>query len=243
MYLLFDLDRTLWDFEGNADITFRSMFDEYHLGDLCHTDLHTFHAKYREINNMLWDMYRNGTLTKEVLYIQRFVLPLQHFGMHDCGKLARELGDYYVLEGPKQQGLMPHARELLEALTLRPHPLAIITNGFSEAQLPKMRTSHIDHYFKYFFLSEELGYMKPDRRFFDEALKRLGATANECLVIGDDIEVDIMGAHNAGIGQIYYNPTGVYISDRAFHPTYEVSDLLEVLPIVDQLTAEMKKNL
>ena len=235
MYLLFDLDRTLWDFEGNADITFAAMFDEYRLGELCHTDLPTFHAKYREINNVLWDMYRNGTMTKEVLYIQRFVLPLQHFGVTHCGKLAQELGDYYVLEGPKQTGLMPHTRELLDALSQRTHTLAVITNGFSEAQLPKMRTSHIDHYFRHFFLSEDLGYMKPDPRFFYETLRLLHARPDECLVICDDYEVDIVGAHRAGIPQLFYNPAAIDISDRPFRPTYEVCDLLEIISIVDKL--------
>ena len=204
-FLLFDLDRTLWDFDGNANRTYRKMFDVFGLEALCGVDFETFHEKYREINDVLWDAYRNGTLTKELLSVRRFSLTLAAFGCDaeslDIIRLSQRMGDYYVEEGTRQTGLMPGARELLEWLdTQRDRfSLAVITNGFSEAQLPKMKTAGIDKYFDYFFLSENLGYMKPDRRFFDAALSELGVPAEQCLVIGDDYKVDIEGAMKAGI--------------------------------------------
>lgn len=233
MYLLFDLDRTLWDFEGNAEITFKNMFAQYGLGDLCHTDYETFRAKYREVNAMLWDAYRNGTLTKEVLYVQRFIIPLEFFGVKSPGVLSRELGDYYVMEGPKQTGLMPGARELLDWLSHTEHHLCIITNGFSEAQLPKMRSSKIDHYFSHFFLSEDIGFMKPDVRFFDEVVGRLGVKSEHCLVIGDDFDVDIVGAKKAGIDQVFYNPGGIDVEKKDFRPTYTIGHLNELRGLLE----------
>ncbi len=235
MFLLFDLDRTLWDFEGNAEITFRKMFAHFDLGNLCRTDYETFHDKYREVNAMLWDAYRNGTLSKEVLYVQRFIIPLEFFGVTSPGVLSRQLGDYYVLEGPKQTGLMPGTRELLEWLSATDHTLCIITNGFSEAQLPKMISSKIDHYFSHFFLSEDIGFMKPDVRFFNAVVDRLGTSADQCMVIGDDFDVDIVGARKAGIDQVFYNPTGVDVEKKAFRPTYTIRHLSEFQQLLGSL--------
>ena len=240
-YLLFDLDRTLWDFDGNADRTYRAMFDLFGLGALCGVDYETFHEKYCVINDALWDAYRRGTLSKELLSVRRFSLTLAAFGCDadspEIVRLSRRLGDYYVAEGTRQKGLMPGARDVLDWLDERRDrfKLAVITNGFSEAQLPKMRYSDIDRYFDYFFLSEDLGYMKPDRRFFDAALAKMGVGPEQCLVIGDDYAVDIEGAMSAGIPQVYYNLKGIPLPADSPKPTYEISDLQEVVAICNKI--------
>ena len=231
-YLLFDLDRTLWDFEGNANITFQHMYRDFDLVHICHTDYETFHSTYHQINDSLWEAYRNETITKEILYTKRFSLTLEHFHAPTelIGSMAQKMGDYYVLEGPKQKGLMPGCREILDYLEgHKEYTLCIITNGFSEAQLPKMKTSNIDHYFSHFFLSETLGHNKPDPRFFEAALAQIDAKPEECIVIGDDFHVDIVGAHNAGIDQIYYNPFNH--PQEGFAPTYEIHHLLDLKKI------------
>ncbi len=234
LHLLFDLDRTLWDFDGNADRTYRRMFDVFGLERLCGVDYETFHERYRVINDALWDAYRNGTLSKELLSIRRFSLTLAAFGCDaespEIVRLSRRMGDYYVEEGTRQTGLMPGAREMLEWFGERRDRfvMAVITNGFSEAQLPKMKTAGIDKYFDYVFLSEDLGYMKPDRRFFDAALSKMNAVPEQCLVIGDDYKVDIQGAMNAGIPQVWYNPCGLTPPEGGPKPTYEIKDLREM---------------
>lgn len=233
-YLLFDLDRTLWDFDGNADRTYRAMFEEFDIQSLCHADYETFHERYKVINDVLWESYRNGTLAKELLAIRRFSYTLAAFGCDadspEIVRLSNRMSDYYVEEGTRQTGLMPGAREVLEWLdTQRDHfVMAVITNGFSEAQLPKMKTAGIDRYFDYFFLSEDLGYMKPDRRFFDAAIAKMGVRPEQCLVIGDDYKVDILGAMAAGIPQMWYNPGGVTLPENSAQPTYEIRELEEM---------------
>lgn len=237
-YLLFDLDRTLWDFDGNAYRTYRAMFDEFGLRELCHVDFETFHSRYKEINDMLWEAYRNGTITKEMLSVRRFSYTLEAFGCDANDPkiidLSCRMGEYYVVEGTRQKGLMPGARELLDWLDIRRdcYTLAVITNGFSEAQRPKMKFSDIDRYFDYFFLSEDLGYMKPDRRFFDAAIAKMGVKPEQCLVIGDDYKVDIEGAMNAGIPQVWYNLNGTVLPAGCPKPTYEIHHLLELKDVL-----------
>lgn len=239
LYILFDLDRTLWDFDGNAELTYKAMFEYFELEKLCHVDYTTFHNRYQEINDVLWEAYRNGTVTKEQLSLHRFSYTLAAFG-YDAEsphiiKLSLRMADYYVVEGTKQTGLMPGAREVLDWLVERQdrYNLSVITNGFSEAQIPKMRTSGIDRYFSHFFLSEDLGFMKPDRRFFDAVVHRLNVPANQCLVIGDDYRVDIVGAQAVGIPQVWYNYKGQARKSDDVKPTYEITHLLQLKEILD----------
>lgn len=239
IHLLFDLDRTLWDFDGNADRTYRTMFEHFELQRLCHVDYLTFHERYRQINDMLWDAYRNGTITKEQLSLRRFSLTLAAFGCDpnspEIIKLSLKMADFYVLEGTKQTGLMPGARELMEWISQRDnqYSMSVITNGFSEAQLPKMHTSGIDRYFSHFFLSEDLGFMKPDRRFFDAVLQKLAVPPDQCLVIGDDYKVDIAGAIAVGIPQVWYNYANTTLPPTSTPPTYQISHLLQLKEIID----------
>lgn len=238
-YLLFDLDRTLWDFDGNADRTYRAMYDVFGLEQMCHVDFDTFHERYRVINDALWEAYRNGTVTKEMVAIRRFSLTFAEFGCDASSpaivRLSQKMSDYYVVEGTRQTGLMPGARELLEWLDTQRerYSLAVITNGFSEAQIPKMRTSGIDRFFSKFFLSEDIGFMKPDRRFFEVALQRLNAEPDECLVIGDDYKVDIAGAMAVGIPQVWYNYRHQTLPQGAMPPTSEIDNLLSLKTILD----------
>ena len=243
LHLLFDLDRTLWDFDSNADRTYRAMFEEFGLEALCGVDYEVFHERYRVINDTLWEAYRNGTLTKELLSIRRFSYTLEAFGCDaespDIIRLSQKMGEYYVKEGTCQTGLMPGARELLEWLHVQrdKYSLAVITNGFAEAQLPKMKTAGIDKYFEYFFLSEDLGYMKPDRRFFDAAITKMGVKPEQCLVIGDDYKVDILGAMNAGISQVWYNQNGISLSEGSAKPTYEIKNLLQLKEVLSSASS------
>ena len=246
-YLLFDLDRTLWDFDGNAERTYRSMFERFELQKLCGVGFETFHERYRTINDALWEAYRNGTITKELLAIRRFSFTLEAFGRDpnsiEIIRLSQQMSDYYVQEGTRQTGLMPGARQLLQWLyeQRQLYRLAVITNGFSEAQLPKMHTAGIDKYFDHFFLSENLGFMKPDPQFFDAALSQMNAAPEQCLVIGDDYKVDILGAIKAGIPQVWYNYTSQTLPADAQKPTYTIRHLNELKTILNTNTP--KNNL
>ena len=228
-YILFDLDRTLWDFQANSFQTFKEMYETFHLSELCNTTFEVFYSQYKSINAVLWDMYRQGTLLKEVLYVKRFSLTLEHFGVGEWSDLSRKLGDFYVLQGPKKTALVDGARRLLDYLLENNYPMYIVSNGFKEVQNEKIKTSNIDKYFKKVYLSEDIGYQKPNRKIFDTILLDLGALPEECLMIGDDFAVDILGAKNAGIDQLYYNPDGVA---QSVNPTYEVKHLAEVMEIL-----------
>jgi putative hydrolase of the HAD superfamily len=47
---------------------------------------------------------------------------------------------------------------------------------------------------------------KPNRRVFEEALKRTNCLPENALMIGDNLEADIIGAQKVGIATILFDP-------------------------------------
>ncbi len=222
-HLFFDLDRTLWDFEKSAVEAFEVIFKKYHLAGRGIGDYKEFHKIYAVHNHRLWDLYREGMLEKEILRWKRFHLTLLDFGIDDQ-RLAEKMGTDYVEISPRLVNLFPHTMETLACLSPKYH-LHLITNGFQEVQEIKIKTSGLDRYFEKLITSEEAGVKKPDPRIFYYALEKTGALADESLMIGDDYPVDIEGARQVGMDQVFFDPDKV---SRENHCTFKINDLKEL---------------
>ena len=226
-HIFFDLDRTLWDFDAAAEVAFERIYDKYELKKLGIPSAHDFHEVYHPLNEHLWELYRADKITKDDLNRSRFLKPLEHYGIHDI-ELADHLSTDYVYYSPRIVRLVPHTMELLDYLKPKYH-LHLITNGFQEVQHTKLSGSGLEPYFETLTVSEEVGVKKPNPEIFLFALKKAGATAQESLMIGDEMAVDIDGARAAGIDQIFFNPSG---TDTLGERTFEVRTLLEIREIL-----------
>jgi putative hydrolase of the HAD superfamily len=226
-HLFFDLDRTLWDFDTNSDETLQEILVKYDLALLGITSLELFKGKYSGINKMLWSLYLEGEIIKEKLNLQRFNLTLEAFGIRNM-MLANAMADDYVEMSPLKTNLFPHAMETLEYLYGH-YKLHIITNGFDEVQFKKLERSGMKRFFDKVVTSEEAGAMKPKEKIFHYALNKAEAIANESLMIGDEIEIDLLGARAVGLDQMFVNHHGK-IHEESF--TFEVKSLIEILDIL-----------
>ena len=200
-HILIDLDDTLWDFKANSRIAMTEIFSEYELNKY-YDSFESFYDVYTTKNHQLWDQYAKGEITKEFLSLERFLYPLRIVGCENF-ELAKTLGNDFLHRTTLQTQLVEGAVELLEYLKDK-YTLSIISNGFVEVQYIKLRRSGLLPYFDFIFLSEEIGYQKPDPRFFQVVLEKLNAKNTECLVIGDNFQTDIQGAQNAQIKAILY---------------------------------------
>lgn len=225
--LFFDLDDTLWAFSLNARDTFEEMYLKYRYDRFFDSFQH-FYALYQRRNVELWDEYGNGQVTKEELNRQRFLYPLQAVGAEDAA-LAKSFSDDFFAVIPTKSRLMPHAREVLEYLSPK-YNLYILSNGFQELQCHKMRSSGIDGFFKKVVLSDDIGVLKPWPEIFHFALSATQSELRDSLMIGDSWENDITGAKRVGMHQAFYNAAGK--TDLPFEPTYQLSDLKELMQIL-----------
>jgi putative hydrolase of the HAD superfamily len=226
-HIFFDLDHTLWDFEQSAAQTFTLLFEKHQLKQRGIPSLDDFVKEYTIHNTMLWESYRNGELKKEILRSLRFENTLREFGINDS-VLAESIGDDYVYHAPRTVFLIPGALEVLQYLQTK-YVLHLITNGFEEVQHIKVREADIGKYFTTITTSEEASVKKPDKQIFDYALKKAGAQVRESLMIGDNLEVDIEGARQAGIDQVYFNPQKTTHSQKV---SYEIGRLVELMELL-----------
>ncbi len=226
-HLFFDLDHTLWDFERNSIEALEEMYAEFELHSLGLTDLKAFVTHYQVVNKLMWDKYRTGTIKKEVLRSQRFIDTLSHFDVNPA-IIAEKMASRYLEISPAKKHLRPFAIQLLDSLLGR-YDMFIVTNGFKEVQHTKIAASALGKYFSQVVISENVGANKPDRLIFDHCLALAGANATSCLMIGDHLEADVLGARDAGIDQVYYNPERTPHTEKV---TYEVTCLSELQEIL-----------
>ena len=203
-HLFFDLDRTLWDFDKSAAEAFQEIYKKYKLQERGINTVEDFHRIYTHHNNILWEEYRHGRIEKKELSDLRYFLTLQDFGIEDK-KLAAEIGKDYLEISPLKVNLFPNAISILDYLSPK-YALHLITNGFSEVQETKLRVSGLGAYFQTVITSEEAGVKKPNPEIFYFALNKAGADISNSLMIGDDFEVDIVGAINVGMDQVLFDP-------------------------------------
>lgn len=226
--IFFDLDHTLWDFETNSKETLEDMFHEFGLHARGIPDFITFHQKYVEHNMKMWERFRKGFINRDELRWKRMWLTLLDFKIAD-EKLVHRISERYLEALPTKTNLFPDTIEILDYLTLKKYPLHLITNGFEKTQQQKITNSQIDHYFSFMITSEAAGSLKPNRGIFDYALQKTGCKSEEALMIGDALDVDILGAQNAGIDQVYYAPEK---PSNGIRPTFYISSLKDLKKIL-----------
>lgn len=225
-HLFFDLDGTLWDFNSNAEAAQRDMYNYFHLNEYCE-NFELFFNIFKQNNDKLWADYQRGSIKKEKLKWWRFYLTLEELGKTD-EELAKKLDIFYLSLAPTKTKLIEGAMEVLDYLKKDYH-LHIVTNGFNEVQYLKLKNSQLDSFFEEVITSEDAGGLKPDLSIFEYALKKSNALRTECLMIGDVIEVDILGAKNAGIDQVFLNQNKIFTNLR---PTFEIERLIELVDIL-----------
>ncbi len=226
-HLFFDLDKTLWDLKTNSFETLKDIYSKHLQPILNGNNFDVFQKIYEYNNNVLWDGYRKGLVKKDALRTERFALTLKEFGIKN-EELVESMAVDYIRLSPLKKNLFPYTQEILEYLHLK-YKIHIITNGFKEVQYLKLNHTGIIKYFTEVILSEETGFMKPDKNIFLYSLNKAGANANESLMIGDDFEVDIKGAESVGMDQVLFNPEKTINNETA---TYKITSLIELKDIL-----------
>jgi putative hydrolase of the HAD superfamily len=223
-HLFFDLDHTLWDFDVNAKLALRDLYETLSLKEKGVDDFELFYKNYLEHNHHLWALYRQGLIQQPTLRVKRMRLALLDFRIAD-DTLAEIMSKQFLELLPAQNALFPYAMEILNYLCEKNYTLHLITNGFEEVQHHKIRHAKINHFFEEVFTSERCLSLKPNKEIFEFALAATKANSKESIMLGDDLEIDIMGASNAGLDQVYINYKKI---SHHFKPTYEVFSLKEL---------------
>ncbi|MDF2435694.1 MAG: superfamily [Bacteroidota bacterium] len=226
-HIFFDLDRTLWDMDGNSYQTLCELYEQHDLKSKGLNDCNEFICRYKVINDQLWLDYSRDLVSRDVLRKERFTRAFKEFNLTD-DELATTFSNDYVSHAPLKNKLMPDTMEVLDYLSGK-YELHIITNGFEEVQHVKIEKSNLKKYFKNVITSDLAGFKKPDPRIFDFSLKAAEANLHNSIMIGDSLDADIAGARNYGMAQIYFNPERTSHTEKV---THEISSLKELQNIL-----------
>ena len=221
---LLDADETILDFVRSSRESLRFALEmsgiEYH---------EEYFAAYKAINDAIWKDYERGEITKAMLSVVRFSRFFDRIGI--CADAAKT-NEIYFKKLSKTGYMLPGADQFLRQMKLR-GKIYLITNGTPAAQYGRLDSLGIRDVFEGIYVSDEIGYAKPDRRFFEYVLQKEALRKNECIVIGDSLSSDIAGAGNAGLKCIWYNPTDKPLFGAS--PDYIASDYARILAIIDSL--------
>ena len=108
----------------------------------------------------------------------------------------------------KTHTLVPGAKQMLDTLQSKGYRLFAASNSFGHLQRSRLEQAGILHYFEDTFISMDIGYDKPDIRFYQEALRRANLQPAEVLMIGDSMTTDVIGAQAAGIDALFFDRRG-----------------------------------
>ena len=130
-----------------------------------------------------------------------------------------------------QHFFIDEAPELV-AYLYEKYDLYIVTNGVTETQHRRIKESGLEKYLKKIFVSEETGYQKPMKEYFEYCFQRIPMLDKEkTIIIGDSLSSDIAGGNNAGIDTCWFNlfgqekPTDMKID-------YEINQLSQLYQIL-----------
>ncbi len=224
-----DIDDTLWWFTENSKLALRHTFDAFDISSVCTYE--RFKEVYLKKNLELWNLYHHGLIDKDFLVNERFRFTLKECGYKgDVEKMCHLLDEEYLRFLALQPTTIPGARQLLEYLVAKGYDVNTLSNGFQGTQQQKLISGGLSDLIHRNVLSDDCGITKPQRGIFDYALEQCGAEAATTVMIGDNPDADIKGAHDAGWRTIYFNIRGLDpIEDTADAVVTSLDEIQQIL--------------
>lgn len=225
--ILFDLDDTLLDFALAERIAISKTLERF---EIVPRPEHL--ARYSDLNLAQWKLLEQGLLRREEVKTRRFQLLFEELGA-SCSP-AEAARCYEQLLGVGHY-FMEGAEALLEAL-LGAYRLYLVTNGTATVQERRIESAGLARFFAGIFISERVGFNKPDTRFFDCCFSQItDFKKHETLIVGDSLSSDIRGGRDAGICTVWFNPRGAEASGEVV-PDYELRRLSELQGLLERLS-------
>ncbi len=224
-FLFLDLDDTILDFHKAERIAIGRTLESFGLnptGEVLH--------RYHLINKAHWEMLERGELTRPQVLQGRFEVLFREFGMEIDPALCARTYEKNLSQG---HYFLPGAMEAVQALHKK-YKLYLASNGTASVQHSRLTSAGLYPWFEDVFVSQEVGYNKPAREFFEEAFARIpGFDPEKAIMVGDSLTSDIRGGLNAGLRTCWVNPEGK--DPGQIHPDHQISSITELEALLETL--------
>lgn len=224
-FLFLDLDDTILDFHKAERIAVSKTIRDFGVEP---TD--EILSRYHVINKAHWERLERGEITRAEVLVNRFAVLFSELGIEvDARACARtyernlSIGHYFL----------PGAEEAVKALHKK-YRLYLASNGTAAVQQGRLTSAGLYPYFEQAFISQEIGFNKPSREYFDACFAKIpDFDPARAVMVGDSLTSDILGGINAGLPTVWVNPEGKKYG--AIRPDYEIKALSELEGLLETL--------
>ena len=225
--IFLDLDDTILDFQRGERIALCHAFEKKKI----EYDEQLI-QRYIEINIDCWRALERGEMTRDEVLVGRFERLFSEMGIKES---ADEVQAIYERALADEHDFLPGGHELLDQLKgCGCYRLYMATNGIPDVQWPRIKASGVGEYFDGIFISEEVGFAKPDRKFFEKCFNGIpNFKHEETIIVGDSLSSDIQGGINAGILTCHFNPKARPYNN--IKPDYTINNLSELTELLDSI--------
>ena len=202
---LFDLDQTLLDFHASEHKALGIVLRENGL-----SFSEKIYQAFKACNKALWLELEKGTITREELFTKRFRFVFSRCTGDSSGLDPLKINDDFIRTMSVNGVLMDGALELVKKIKeeIPRARIYIASNGATVNAKGRIASTGLAPYIDGLFISEEMGVTKPAAAFFDACLERIGEPKASCIMIGDSLSSDMLGAKNAGLDSVWFMPAG-----------------------------------
>lgn len=223
-FLFLDLDDTILDFQKAERLALAKTLESFGLPP---TD--TVLARYHEINREHWERLERKELTRQQVLVGRFAALFAEMGL---SAQAEQVARTYEENLSQGHYFLPGAEEALKSLSKK-YKLYLASNGTARVQAGRLKSAGIIPYFQEIFVSEEMGYNKPDPAYFDACFARIpGFRKDRAMMVGDSLTSDILGGIQAGIATCWVNP---HHKTGSIRPDYEIESITQLEALLKNL--------
>ena len=231
---LFDLDQTLLDFHASER---KALGIVLRANGLSFSD--GIYRAFKACNKALWLELEKGNITRTELFTGRFLDVFSRCEGDASGIDPLKVNDEFIrtmsVNGVPMDGAPGFVKRVKE--DIQGARIYIATNGTAVNAKGRIASTGLGRYIDGVFISEEIGKTKPDPAFFDICLEKIGEARSSCVMIGDSLTSDMLGAKNASLGSVWFMPTGdiaeataAYDIDRCASSYDELYDILKNWP-------------
>ncbi|MBD5131455.1 MAG: HAD-IA family hydrolase [Clostridiales bacterium] len=198
--VLCDADDTLLDFK--TAMRYSVLHAAHTVG--VKTDDETVVKVYAAITNEIWGALERKEITREELDRKRFGLFVERLGESvDPHKMK----DLFITAMCKTRYILNGSIEFLRKVRARGAKVYIATNSFKHIASERLKALEGEH--DGYFISQDIGYEKPDTRYFNGVFDKIGnPDKSRVIMVGDSNTADIAGGKNAGIDTCFFDPSG-----------------------------------
>ncbi len=201
-WIFFDLDITLIDVKKAQYAAIEELYNLYKFNKK--TDLASFTKKWDDLTDYHYAFYTRKEISYEEQRNRRIIDLFKEYDM-PLDKTPKEIYAIYLKSFEDNWCIFDDVYDVLEKLHNKGYKMGVISNGDWGQQIDKLSRTGILNFFEVVTTSSEYNCSKPDPKLYESIIKRFNINKNEMIMIGDQVEKDVLPCQSMGIDAIWLN--------------------------------------